>query len=93
MFILKRGRTYYYNKRIGCRILRLSLRTSALQIVRKRAAKLFLITNYYRSRNMDYSRIMSLALEEAERMHSELLTDHLSGESSSNMYLYGVWRG
>ncbi len=79
MYLLKRGKTYYFNRRIRTKMLRLSLGLSNKSEANIIAARLFVFTNSCIRRGMNYEQIKSLAKEEAQRLHDEWLYEHFAG--------------
>jgi integrase len=83
MYLLKRGKTYYFNRRVRTKMLRLSLGLSNKPEANIIAARLFVFTNSCIRRGMNYEQIKSLAKEEAQRLHDEWLERHFMGEPLS----------
>ena len=77
-FLLVRGSTYYFNRRIHGSILRLSLHTTIKALAKARAARLYVLTDICLRENMDFNAMRLLARQEAERLHKEWIIDELN---------------
>jgi hypothetical protein len=88
MYLLKRGKTYYFNRRIRTKMLRLSLGLSNKSEANIIATRLFVFTNSCIRRGMNYEQIKSLAKEEAQRLHDEWLDRHFMGEPLSEATIH-----
>ncbi len=83
MYLLKRGYSYYFNRRVRTNILRIALHTKDKSIARERVSHVYLVTNRCMRMGMTYTEIKQKALHEAERLHDEWLVEHLSGNPHS----------
>jgi site-specific recombinase XerD len=79
MYILKRGNTYYFNRRVRTKTLRISLGITKKSEAHIIASRLFVFTNCYIRRGMNYEQIKLLAKQEAQRLHDEWLERHFNG--------------
>lgn len=84
MYLIKRGSTYYFNRRIRTKILRISLSLTKRSYACVRAAQLFVFVNECIRRGMNYEKIKRLAREEAQRMHDEWVLEHFSKKPLSD---------
>ncbi len=84
MYLIKRGSTYYFNRRIRTKILRISLRLTKRPEAGVRAAHLFVFVSRCIRRGMNYEKIKRLAREEAQRMHDEWVLEHFSKKPLSD---------
>lgn len=84
MYLIKRGSTYYFNRRIRTKILRISLSLTKRSDACVRAAQLFVFVNECIRRGMNYEKIKILAREEAKRMHDEWVLEHFSKKTLSD---------
>lgn len=89
MYLLKRGNTYYFNRRIRTKMLRLSLGLSKKSQANIIAARLFVFTNSCIRRGMNYEQIKLLAKEQAQRLHDEWLSKHFAGHTLSDSEEFG----
>jgi len=83
MFLIRRGNLFYFNRRIGERLLRFSLHINKRVIAQNRALRLSIFINRCKRKQMRYEDIKVLARRKAEELHDEWLTEHLNGKSSS----------
>lgn len=84
MYVIKRGSTYYFNRRIRTKILRMSLGLTKRSDACVRAAHLFVFVSRCIRRGMNYEKIKRLAREEAQRMHDEWVLEHFSKKPLSD---------
>lgn len=89
MYLLKRGKTYYFNRRIDTKMLRLSLGLSIKSQANIIAARLFVFTNSCIRRGMNYEQIKLLAKEQAQRLHDEWLSGHFAGKPLTDSEVLG----
>ncbi len=83
MYLLKRGYSYYFNRRVRTQVLRIALHTKDKSIARERVSHVYLVTNRCMRMGMTYTETKQKALHEAERLHDEWLVEHLSGNPLS----------
>lgn len=79
-YLIQRGSTFYFNRRIHDKILRISLSTDSLKLAKEIAACIYLMTNKGMRHQMSYEQIKQEAQRIAAELHEEWLEDHLDSD-------------
>ena len=83
MFLLKRGRWYYYNRRYSNQTVRIALRTTRRRTGQQRAIAIQNFINRLLRMGMTLSQIASKAVEVAKRWINDFETGLMTGEISA----------